>query len=91
MLEDFDSYRELYIEALNTEKFPWRPAYYYYQLHSAEDEVMSFIEFKESVTMKSIAAEDDFKEVSTPIYDALDSYYEPVAVFGKQNQVIRVV
>lgn len=90
---EYNIYRDIYIRNLNQGIFPWKPAYYYYQLHSA-DEVMSFAKFKEQIQLESmgLSDEDKFSKVSAPIYEQLDKYYNPVAVLSEdQTHVVRVV
>ena len=90
-LEDYDTYRTLYIKHLNEATFPWRPAYYYYCETTDDIDMMSFAKFKEHVQLESLSAKDKLKDVSEPIYDALDKYFNPVLLMTKDSELIRVI
>ena len=87
--DEYDLYRALYIDNLTKGVFPWKAAYYYYCLHIDRIDIMSFAEFKESIQLESMAAEDN-SDISEPIYQALDNYYNPVMVINKDNKLIKV-
>lgn len=89
--EGYDYFRKMYIENLKQQVFPWRPAYYYYCEHIDRIDIMSFTEFKQEINMQSLQAKDNFNEISLPIYQQLDLYYNPIIVMDKQNNPIKIV
>lgn len=91
--QDFEYYRDAYIVALLNGTFPWESAYFYYTEHIDRIDIMSFREFQEDISDKSevasIAGKDPITEISLPIYDALEKYYEPNYI-EKDNKIVKI-
>ena len=90
---EFDEHREQYIAAIKTKTFPWRPAFYYYENHidKAEEDIMDFTKFKQTITLMSKQVENELEQVGEPIYEALDRYYGVVYVFDLNENYLTVV
>lgn len=91
---DFEHHRNLYLACLLQKKFPWTPAYYYYMQNIDRIDVMSFADFQDDLlTISSMQGniEEEFENVSSHIYQALDQYYMVQQLLTKDNQPIKLL
>lgn len=90
---EYNYYRELYIEAISKQQFPWEPAYYYYMQNIDRIDVMSLEDFQEEMlTLSSVYDSTDaaFDNISAPIYETLDQYFN-IAVLIKNDKAVKLV
>lgn len=91
--EEFETFRQIYINNLNNKEFPWEPSYYYYTMHIGRIDIMSFQDFKDNLLAKNstyATDEERWKYMSEPMYEELDKYYEPKVEFSKDNETFLV-
>lgn len=89
--EEYQRYRALYIHCLNTEQFPWGPAYYYYVTTTKSIDIYPYEDFKNSILDKNAQCstnEEAFLTVTQPMYDQLDEFFSPTILLDKHDQVL---
>ena len=87
---EYDYYRDLYCKSISIGEVPWKPAYYYYTLHTQDKNLKTFLEFKERIQLKALSSKNQQLEVLGPMYVELDMYYSPVEVI-QNGRVIKIV